>query len=226
MRSFFKILVLVSITFFFSACGSGDPEAQAVDAFFNAVKSGDQAGINRVALTTFEEEVASWEIVERGAESEAPFQLADLEAELAEKRKELDAQKQANASFIGDNRDTYDAYTKRYAEDPSAPFTGALAAFHEELQERQGRVAQLQADADQLAFDIDALENAATLSLSTPVDASFEGQIKVKPLQVRVNDGSTDKTYTVVLHRYELVDTEQNRTPNARWIIGEIQPNS
>ncbi|MGH9322711.1 MAG: hypothetical protein ACRD21_16375 [Vicinamibacteria bacterium] len=224
MQDFFKFLFAIS--FLLSACGAGDPEAQVLGAFFRAVQNGDRAGVERVSLAEFDDELESWEIVERGPESEAPFQLADLESQLKSKRDEVSAQKRGNASFISDNRDTYDSYTSTYAEDPSAPFQGALAAFHEQLQERQGRVAQLQADADQLAVDVEALQKAATISLSTPVDTTFEGQIKVKPLQVRINDGSGDKTYTIVLQRYELVDTGQNRTPTPRWIIAEIQPHS
>ena len=222
MRSFFKILIAISLLL--SACGGGDPEAQVVGAFFSAVQKGDRAAVDRVSLAAFDGKLESWEIVERGPESEAPFQLADLEAQLKTKRDEVEAQRKGNASFISDNSDTYESYKSKYAEDPSAPFQGALLAFHEELQQRQGRLAQLRADADQLALDVEALKNAATLSLSTPVDASFEGQIKVKPLQVRINDGSGDKTYTIVLQRYELVDSGQNRTPTPRWIIAEIQP--
>jgi len=222
VRSFFKILIAISLLL--SACGGGDPEAQVVGAFFSAVQKGDRAAVDRVSLAAFDGKLESWEIVERGPESEAPFQLADLEAQLKTKRDEVEAQRKGNASFISDNSDTYESYKSKYAEDPSAPFQGALLAFHEELQQRQGRLAQLRADADQLALDVEALKNAATLSLSTPVDASFEGQIKVKPLQVRINDGSGDKTYTIVLQRYELVDSGQNRTPTPRWIIAEIQP--
>jgi hypothetical protein len=222
VRSSFKVLIAISILL--PACGGGDPEAQVLDTFFSAVQKGDRAGVDRVSLAAFDDKLEAWEIVERGQESEAPFHLADLEAQLKSKRDELSAQRESNAVFLSDNRDTYDAYKAKYAEDPSAPFQGALAVFDEELRGRQTRLAQLQADADQLAFDVEALKNAATLSLSTPVDTKFEGQIKVKPLQVRINDGSADKTYTVVLQRYELVDTGQNRTPTARWIIAEIQP--
>ncbi len=220
MRSFFKVLVGISILL--PACGGGDPEAEVVGAFFSAVQKGDRAGAERVSLAPFEGEPESWEILERGTESEAPFQLADLEAQLQSKRDELKAQKDGNATFISDNSDTYEAYKSKYAEDPSAPFQGALATFHQELQERQGRMAQLQADSDQLALDVEALTNAATLSLGTPVDTTFEGKIKIKPLQVRINDGSGDKTYTILLQRYEL--TAQNRAPTPRWIIAEIQP--
>lgn len=222
MRSFFKVLVGVSILL--SACGGGDPEADLVGAFFNAVQKGDRARVEQVSLAPFDGKAESWEIVERGAESEAPFQLAELEAQLKSKRDEVRAQGEGNASFISDNRDTYDAYKDQYAKDPSKPFQGALAAFNKELQERQVRLSQLQADADQLALDVEALEKAATLSLTTPVDTSFEGKIKVKPLQVKVNDGSGDKTYTIVLQRYELADPRQNRSPTSRWIIAEIQP--
>jgi hypothetical protein len=222
VRSFFKILIAISILL--PACGGGDPEAEVVGAFLSAVQKGDRAGVERVSVASFDGKPESWEIVERGAESEAPFQLADLEAQLKSKRDEVTAQRNGNASFISDNLDTYEAYKKKYAENPSAPFQGSLLAFHKQLQDRQARLGQLQADADQLALDVEALKSAATLSLSTPVNTSFEGKIKVKPLQVRINNGSGDATYTVVLHRYELVDTDQNRTPTPRWIVAEIQP--
>ncbi len=92
------------------------------------------------------------------------------------------------------------------------------------MQERQAHLAQLQADADQLALDVEALKKAATLSVSTPVDTSFAGKIKVKPLQVKVKEATGDKTYTVVLQRYELTITDQPRSPTPRWIIADIQP--
>lgn len=224
MRRSFGISIAISVLFF--ACGESDPEAEVVNAFFGAVQTGDQAGIERVSVTTFEGKPQSWEIVERGTESEAPFELAELEKQLQEKRNAVSAQRNEIASFLSDNHDTYEAYKAKYAEDPSAGFTGELAAFNEQLLEKQNRAAELQGEADQLAMDIEALENAATLSLSTPVDASFEGSITVKPLQVKVNDGSGEKTHTVVLHRYDLVDTRQDRTPTARWIVAEVEPQS
>jgi len=224
VRFIFKSLIAISVLL--SACGGGDPEERTLNAFFNAVQKGDQMGIDRISLAEFDGDPETWEIVERGSESEGPFQLPDLVAELEQTRRDVRAQRQKNMNFVSDNRDTYDAYTKKYAEDPSAPFEGELAVFHEQVQEGQKVLAQLEVDAEQLAADVEALKNAATLSLRTPVDENFEGQIKVKPLQVRVNDGSEDKDYTFVLHRYELVDTGQNRTPSAQWIVAEIQPPS
>jgi hypothetical protein len=218
VQSSFKTSIAISILL--SACGGGDSEDQVLGAFFDAVQKGDRAAVERVSVAPFDG------TLESGPESEAPFQLADLEARLEAKRDEVSAQRQANTSFVSDNRETYASYTAKYAEDPSAPFQGTLLAFHQELQEKQTRLAQLQVDAEQMALEVEALRKAATMSLSTPVDASFEGQVKVKPIQVKINDGSGDKTYAVVLQRYELVDTGQNRTPTPRWIIAEIQPNS
>jgi hypothetical protein len=224
VRSSFNALIATS--FLLSACGGGDPEEQVLRSFFNAVQKGDKVGVDQVSLAPFDGKLESWEIIERGPESEAPFGLKDLEAQLETKRSEVTAQRQGNTSFVSDNSDTYDAYKAKYAEDPSAPFQGALLTFHEQLQEKQGRLAQLQVDAEQLELEVEALKKAATMSVSTPVDTSFEGQVKVKPIQVKVNDGSGEKTYAIILHRYELVDTKQNRTPTPRWIIAEIQPNS
>ena len=219
-------LSLIAISVFLAACESGDPEKQTVDAFFSAVQTGDQAASERVSIAAFDGTLESWEIIERGTEQEGAFQLADLEAELEEQRNLVRAQRQENGKFLDDNRDTYDSYTKAYAENPSAPFQGELATFHEQLQERRGKLAQLEVNVEQLAFDVETLTNAATLSLSTPVDENFEGQVKVKPLQVRINDGSEDKVYTVVLQRYELMDSRLARPLNARWIVAEIRPNS
>ena len=107
MRTIF--ILAVAILVLLSACGSGDPEAQTVDAFFSAVQKGDQAGVALVSLATFDGTVESWEIVERGTESEGPFQLAELEEELDNMRNEARVQREQNARFISDNRDTYDA---------------------------------------------------------------------------------------------------------------------
>jgi hypothetical protein len=219
------LMVAIASSVLLSACGSGDPEEETLGAFFSAVQTGDQPGVERVSLAEFDGSVESWEIIERGTESEGPFSLADLEAELENKRNEIRRQRQDTATFVSNNRDTYDSYTQQYAEDPSAPFQGELATFHEQLQEMQGLVAQLEVDAEQLALDVEGLKHAATLSLSTPVDENFEGRIKVKPLQVRINDGSGDQIYTVVLQRYELTDTRQNQPLRPRWIIAEIEPN-
>lgn len=224
MRSILIVSIVSAVLF--SACDSGDPEEQTIGAFFNAIQKSDQVGVERVSLAKFDGTVDSWEIIERGTESEGPFSLAELQADLESTRREARNMRTENSNFISDNRDTYDSYTRKYAEDPSAPFEGELATFHERLQEMQGQVAQLEADAEQLAFDVEALKHAATLSLSTPVDENFEGHITVKPLQVSVNQGSGTNTYTVVLQRYDLSDTRQDRPLSPRWIIAEIQPNS
>jgi len=219
-------LIPMAITVLLCACGSGDPEKETVDAFLTAIQQGDQAGAERVSMAAFDGTPASWEIIERGTEQDGAFQLADLEAELEKKRDLLRAQREEFAKFNDDNRDTYALYTKTYAENPSAPFQGELLTFHEQRQEMQGAIAQLEVDGEQLALDVEGLKNAATLSTRTPVDENFEGLVKVKPLQVRINDGSEEKVYTVVLQRYELTDTRLARSPSARWIVAEIQPGS
>jgi hypothetical protein len=224
MRS--TLIVAIASSVLISACGSGDPEEQTLSTFFNAVQRGDQAGVERISLAAFDGTVESWEIIERGTESVGPFTLANLEAELESKRNEVRTKREDNSKFVADNRNTYDAYTRQYAEDPSAPFQGELATFHEQMQERQGLVAQLEVDIEQLALDVEALTKAATLSLRTPVNESFEGQITVKPLRVRINEGSGEKTYTVTLQRYDLTDTRQSQSPRPQWIVAEIQANN
>ena len=59
--------------------------------------------------------------------------------------------------------------------------------------------------------------------MNTAVNEKFAGDVKGKVLQLKVHDGSAEKSYTFKLERYELVDKERNMSPIARWIITDIK---
>ena len=220
MRSLSKIS-LVAAVFVFASCGESDPEQELMNSFFTAVQEGSEDGVKRVSLAPFDGNVVSWEIVESGEETEGPFGLKALEDQLEAKRDEIRAQRDSNADFLANNREMYDRYKNEY--DPSKPFTGALLAFHEEWQAKQAQQQQLEADADQLSFDVRAMKDTAQMSVAGDVTSEFEGHITGKQLKLKVNDGSADKTYTFHLIRYDLTDPKSTIPPTARWIISEIQ---
>jgi len=74
VRSLRKMSFAVAIVVLASCSGQ---EQQVLSDFFQAVQGGDEIAAARVSLATFEGEVESWEIVEVGPESVAPFGFRD-----------------------------------------------------------------------------------------------------------------------------------------------------
>ena len=71
-----------------------------------------------LSLAKFPGDVESWELVEIGAESRAPFTLPELHEKLAKKRSELRIETEKNSNFAGDNKSLFDEYQKKHAENP------------------------------------------------------------------------------------------------------------
>ena len=214
-----QILALASIAALGLACSS-QPEQQVLTNFVNAVQAGDDAAAAQVSLVEFAGDVSTWEIVEVGPESSAPFQLAKLTEERSEMVKELEATIEKNDEFLRDNEELYYEYKPKKDEDPEATFTGKLAEFDEEFTARidgQNALDQKIRDAGE---DIDALKKAAALSTGTPgLGSSYDGDVLSKDAKVKFGG----KDYTVTLKQYALINTEHNIRPVARWIITDIR---
>ena len=216
MRSLWILIAAVALVV---ASGCTGQEEQVVDMFFSAVQGRDDAAMERVSLAKFPGDVQSWELVEIGPESEAPFTLPELHEKLAKKRSKLRIENEKNANYAGDYRALFDEYKKKRAEDPEATFTGKLGEFQLEWEERMAKQGELEKEVEALNEQAQALRSAAGLSLNTAVNENFAGDVKEKELRLKVND----KSYTFKLHRYELVDKERNMSPIARWIITDIK---
>lgn len=215
-----RALFLVSASAFVLSCSAG--EEQVVRTYFNAVQGGDEIAAKGVSVVEFPGEVQSWEIVEVGPEFEEPFELVALFERVAERKKELEAAQEENSAFGEANMKLYSEYHQKRDKDPEAELTGKLGEFGAEWDARIEKQKALEADIRALEDDIDALKNEAGLSINSVVTGSYSGAVKGKEVSLKVNDGSADKMYKVVVKRYELADVEKNITPMSRWIITEI----
>jgi len=220
VRSLRKMSFAVAIVVLASCSGQ---EQQVLSDFFQAVQGGDESTAARVSLATFEGEVESWEIVEVGPESVAPFELPGLHEQLMKKRSEIKIENGTNSNYAGDHRALFDEYKKKKAEDPDAMFEGELGEFQTEWEKRMESQGKLEEEEEEITAIMNVLKSAAGLSLSTSINEKFDGNVKGKELHLKVNDGSAEKGYVFMLRRYELTNKESTLTPMSRWIITEIK---
>jgi hypothetical protein len=213
------ILALTSIVALGLACSS-EPERRVLTTFVNAVQAGDEAAAAQVSLVEFPGEVSSWEIVEVGPETSAPFQLAKLQKERLEMEEALDAMIKKNDQWLQDNEELYYEYKPKKDDDPEATFTGKLQEFDEEFTARMDEQKALDQKIRDAEDAIDALKKAAALSTNTPgLGSSYDGDVLAKEAKVKFDD----KDYTVTFKQYALVNTEHNMRPVSRWIITDIR---
>ena len=82
-------------------------------------------------------------------------------------------------------------------------------------------------EGDRVAIDLDKeisrLRSAAGLSVSVTVNENYGGEVSARELTLRVNDGSTEKTHTFTLQKFNIVDTERNLSPIGRWVHHRYQ---
>ncbi len=203
------------------ACSGG--QQQVVSSFLTAVQTGNEDAAKAASVVEFPGEVKSWEIVEVGPVSSEPFALEELERKLSELSRERRTKKDHNAYFVQDHRSAYDEYTAKREKDPEYEFSGEAAEFQKEWEEKLGEEEELDRAATDVYKEINALKSAAGLSLSTNINENFEGEASATDLILKVNDGSTEKTYTFTLQKFNLVDPVRNISPIGRWIITDIE---
>ena len=216
LRTLAMLVVLFGV-----ACSGGQQEV--VSSFLTAVQTGNEDAANAASVVDFPGGVESWEIVEVGPVSSGPFAIAALELKLSELSRERRTKKDHNAYFVQDNRSAYDDYTAKREKDPEYEFSGEAAEFQKEWEEKLGAEEELDRTASDVYKEINHLKSAAGLSLSVSVSEKFEGEVSATDVVLKVNDGSTEKTYTFTLQKFNLVDKARNISPIGRWVIAAIE---
>ena len=127
-----------------------------------------------------------------------------------------------NENFLQDHKDAFEEYEAKRKDEPEYEFAGEMAEFQKQWEERRGK----QEEGDRIAIDlgkkISQLRSAAGLSVNVSVNANFVGEVSGKELTLMVNDGSTEKTHTFTLQKFNIVDAKRNLSPIGRWVITDI----
>lgn len=216
LRTLGMFVVLLGV-----ACSGG--QQQVVSSFLTAVQTGNEDAAKAASVVEFAGGVESWEIVEVGPVSSEPFALAELHRKLSKLSREHRTEKDNNAYFVQENRSAYDEYEAKRKTDPEYEFSGEMAEFQKEWEKKLGAEEELDHAAVEVYKEISHVKSAAGLSVSINVNENFEGEVSSTDLILKVNDVSTEKTYTFTLQKFNLVDTKRNISPIGRWVITDIE---
>lgn len=217
-----RSLLVSSAVISLSACGSGEQEL--LDTFFTAVQTGDESTVEAVSLVGFSGEVKAWEIVAISPESSEPFLLPELRRKTAAAKTELDSQLQKDTEFLEFNNGAYERYQAEREKNPEQQhLEGELGDFQQEWEKRQEDQKVLQSKLDDANQKVKHERRAAGMSLRVSVGDSYDGDVTIKELRVKVDAGTGEKTYTIEFRKYDLADQERKITPISTWIIADIR---
>ncbi len=222
-----RTLTLLGLLSVLLAAGAGcaAPEERIVDYYLAAVRDGQNEIVAGVSLVSFpEEDIQSWEIVEIGPESTEPYRLVEIRDEHFEAKEAYDARTVENDEFLRANEKNAIRYQQKLKADPDYKYaSGVMAEFQEVWEQKLETQKSLQNKVKEAEEALERERNSIRMSASIPLKNSFKGNVAVKRAKVNVNGGSGAKTYTLVLRKYNIVDSDTGLSPIAKWIITEIE---
>ena len=222
-----RTLTLLGLLSVLLAAGAGcaTPEERIVDYYLAAVRDGQDGIVAGVSLVSFpEEDIQSWEIVEIGPESTEPYRLTGFRDEHFEAKAVYDAKTVENDEFLRANEKNAIRYQQKLKDDPEYRYaSGVMAEFQEVWEQKLETQKNLQNKVKEAHEALERERSSIRMSTSIPLKNSFKGDVAVKRAKVNVNGGSGTKTYTLVLRKYNIVDSKTGLSPVAKWIITEIE---
>ncbi len=205
--------------------GCATPEERIVDFYLTAIRDGQDEMVAGVSLVSFPEgDIQSWEIVEIGPESTEPYQLIEIRDAHFDAKAAYDAKTVENDEFLRANERNALRYQQKMKDEPDYKYTsGVLAEFQEVWEEKIETQKELQNKVKEAEEALERERNSIRMSASIPLKNSFRGDVAVKKAKVNVNGASGAKTYTLVLRKYNIVDSDTGLSPTAKWILTDIE---
>ena len=220
----FRSRGLVALSFFILLLSCGGQEQQTLGLFFDAVQSGDETARATVSAVEMPVKVQSWEIIEIGEQSTAPFALPELLKKARNAKRETDYHAEKMGIFIDDNRATHERYKNQMNHDPDAELKGDLVEHHEKWEELIQEEKELAAAMKQANRDMELERNAAGISLmGAAVNENLDGDVATNEVLVNVDTGTGEKRYRFTLKNYSLFNTKNQIQQRSRWTITDIQ---
>ena len=214
----FGLVILVS------ACGGAEQEV--LRKFFQATIDEDTSTVAAVSLVSLPGvAVQSWDVVEVGPTTSAPFKLGELRGRAETAKLERDAQFAIFSDFRLANYSDLLLIEERLEQNPSYPFKGKLADLHAEYQFYRKERAGLELDLREIKTAMVDEKKPARKSVMSSDDIElFDGEVFTREVLVDVETVSGSKTaYVFTLRKYELTNLQNDFTPPSRWIIVSIR---
>lgn len=207
-----------------SACGGAEQEV--LRKFFQATIDEDTNTVAAVSLVSLPGgAVQSWEVVEVGPTTSAPFKLGELRSRAETAKLERDAQFSIFSDFRLANYSDLLLIEERLEQNPGYPFKGKLADLHAEYQFYRKERAGLELDLREIKTAIVEEKKLARKSVMSSDDIElFDGEVLTREVLVDVETVSGPRTaYLFTLRKYKLMNLQSNVTPPSRWILVSIR---
>lgn len=205
--------------------GCAAPEERIVDYYLSGVRDGHNEVVGGVSLVSFpEENIQSWEIIEIGPESTEPYQLVEIRDAHFDARQAYEAKTAENDEFLQANEKNALRYQQKKKDDPDYMFaSGVMAEFQKVWEQKLETQKELENKVTEAENALERERNAIRMSANIPLKDSFKGDVAIKRVKVNVNGGSGAKTYTLVLRKYNIVDSDTGLSPTAKWIVTNVE---
>ncbi len=222
-----RTLTLLGLLSVLLAAGIGcsAPEERIVDYYLTAVRDGQDKMVAAVSLVSFpEENIQTWEIVEIGPELTEPYRLSEIRDAHFDAAEAYNAKTVENDAFLQANERNALRYQQKMKDEPHYKFaSGVMAEFQEVWDEKLGTQKELQDQVEEAHAALERERSSIRMSASIPLKNSFKGDVAIKRAKVQVNSESGTKSYTLVLRKYNIVDSDTGLSPVAKWIITEVE---
>lgn len=214
------VVIVISAT----ACGGAEEEV--LRKFFRATINEDTRTVAAVSLVSFPgSAIQSWDVVEVGPTTSAPFTLGELRSQAEVAKIERDAQFAVFSDFRLANYTDLLLIEERLDRNPDYAFKGKLADLQAEYQFYRKERAALELGLREIKKAIEDEKKPARKSVMSSDDIElFDGEVLTREVLVDVETASDPKTtYVFTLRKYQLMNLQNNVTPPSRWILISIQ---
>jgi hypothetical protein len=217
-----KAIIVFSALVILVSCGG--PDQRALNNYLKAVKNGDKVAMAGVSSVEFPETVESWNIMEVGPESVAPFPLKELSRKLREAKMDLQYIAEKDYLFLSDNQHLYRRYKVRIERKPDADFKGELGDFHRQFKEirKQGEEAEKAVEIANREYQREKLVVGISL-MGTMVTDHLDGEVITKEAEVNVTTPAGENSYLITLKNYNLVNQQNQAKIRSRWIVTDVR---
>ena len=219
-------LVCFGIAILIPATACGGAEQEVLRKFFRATMNENTNTVAALSMVSFPgSAIQSWDVVEVGPTTSAPFKLGELRSAAEIAKIERDAQFAVFSDFRLANYSELLLIEERLEQNPDYAFKGKLADLHAEYQfYRKERAAQ-EVDLREIKKVIEDEKKPSRKSVMSSDDIElFDGEVLTREVVVDVETASAPETvYVFTLSKYELMNLQNNFTPPSRWIIVSIK---
>lgn len=222
-KSRLEAVAIVSLWLAAVSLGCAGPEQEVLDRYFTASQRGDNETVAALSMVAFPDEVASWNVLEIGAERSEPYRVPELRELVAQAEDERDAQFKVFGEFRQQNYDTLRRIGARLGEEPDYHFPGKLGELQDTWEAFRSERRQVVAKLHDAEMALEQEIRRVTKSLQRESSPEYlTGGTRNKDARVRVTTPAGDAHYTVTLTQYELENQFDALVP-ARWIITAVE---